>query len=81
MVPTPGFEPGRGRPQRFLRPPRLPFRHIGLGIYYSGTAGILRPPGPLAWKTGLIGQEHVCNIDTHADRELAHGKGPTGNVR
>ena len=30
MVPKVGFEPTRGRPQRFLRPPRLPFRHSGV---------------------------------------------------
>ena len=29
LVPKPGFEPGRGCPQRCLRPPRLPFRHFG----------------------------------------------------
>jgi hypothetical protein len=28
-VPSPGLEPGRGCPQRFLRPPRLPFRQPG----------------------------------------------------
>jgi hypothetical protein len=28
-MPKVGFEPTRGRPQRFLRPPRLPFRHFG----------------------------------------------------
>jgi hypothetical protein len=31
VVPKPGFEPGRGCPQRCLRPSRLPFRHFGLG--------------------------------------------------
>ena len=29
-MPKVGFEPTRGCPQRFLRPPRLPFRHFGL---------------------------------------------------
>ena len=29
-VPEVGLEPTRGRPQRFLRPPRLPFRHSGV---------------------------------------------------
>ena len=30
MVPKVGVEPTRGRPQRFLRPSRLPFRHFGV---------------------------------------------------
>ena|GEM_PF-2448677 len=29
-VPEVGLEPTRGYPQRFLRPPRLPFRHSGV---------------------------------------------------
>jgi len=29
LVPKGGLEPPRGHPQRFLRPPRLPFRHFG----------------------------------------------------
>ena len=36
MVPKVGFEPTRGCPHRFLRPARLPFRHFGLYLFYTG---------------------------------------------
>ncbi len=36
LVPKGGFEPPRGRPQRFLRPSRLPFRHFGQPHHCTG---------------------------------------------
>ena len=34
LVPKVGFEPTRALAQRFLRPPRLPFRHFGAAPYH-----------------------------------------------
>ena len=48
---TVGVEPTRGFPQRCLRPPRLPFRHVPRGESRArergGRAGSVAPAAPL----------------------------------
>src|SRR5438445_11402498 len=39
LVPRAGVEPARGCPPRYLRPTRLPFRHLGASLYHTTQGG------------------------------------------
>ena len=77
VVPKPGFEPGRGCPQRCLRPPRLPFRHFGAARNRNrrradASAGIRlaweqRPRHDAVLRVALIGPacELVRRLESH----------------
>ncbi len=67
LVPRPGFEPGRGCPQRCLRPPRLPVppprRWLVASTAHRTTAGALGDAGEVSTRgepEGLTRQSRTC---------------------
>src|SRR5260370_42502034 len=54
LVPRAGVEPARGCPHRFLRPTRLPFRHLGAALIpHSGEARQYHSPVQLTLAASL----------------------------
>ena len=65
MVPKVRVELTWGRPRRFLRPVRLPFRHFGINLI-RGSPALSSPSGIVANYRAISAEQIYYSVFSHA---------------